>query len=178
MRLPLICMLAAMALTGCRYGEKIMWAGGGAPMQDTGSTGVTPGDDGGDGSDTGGSGYPPAGSDTGGGGPGDTQPPTVLDLQVSVEEYPDIGWVAEMELTYIDPDDDIDGGRVLLNIELDGSDPESFVLAIDDAEAVHNSSDGTVFFALEVPDSGVSGSVSAILEDANGNRSEPYGATL
>ncbi len=177
MRQPWIWALAAMALTGCRYGEKMMWAGGGAPMQDTGSDGVTPGG-GGDG-DTGlDTDNPPDGPGGDTGNSGATQPPTVLDLQISVEEYPDIGWVAEMELTYTDPDDDISGGKVLLDVEIEGSEPESFTLAIDDAEAVHNESNGTVFFALSVPQSNVSGSVNVVLEDANGNQSEPYPASF
>jgi hypothetical protein len=167
MRTLWICVLAMISLTACRYGEKAMWAGGGVPLsEDTGINQVTP-----PGNDTGG----PI-DDTGGGGGNATTPPTILDVAASVEDYPGTttGWAMEVTLTYTDPDNDIDGGEVVVDVVLEGAEPQSLTVPIDGAQAVHREEEGTVFMAVEVPDSSVQGSVIVVLQDANGNRSEPF----
>jgi hypothetical protein len=106
----------------------------------------------------------------------DTSPPTILDVSVSVEDYPGTttGWAMELSLTYTDPDNDIDGGEVVVDLVLEGSEPQSLSVPIDGAQAVHREEDGTVFMAVEVPDSSVQGTVIVVLQDANGNRSESF----
>jgi hypothetical protein len=161
----MIWLLAALALSGCRYGEKMLMAGGGTPVsEDTGSDSVTP-----NGGDTGG----PIDDDTGPSGNSGV-PPSVLDVDVSVEEYPDIGWVIEVTLTYADPDQDVEGGLVVLDVALDDVEPAQLQIPIDGSQAIHDAEDGTVFLAVQIPDSNASGNMTVFLQDANGNRSDPF----
>jgi len=159
--------LGATLTSGCRYGEVLAFAGGGkATQEDTGNGGSpSPSDDTSGPTDD--SGHSPGGS-----------APAILNVEISLEEYPDISWVAEFTLTYTDADDDVNGGKVEIDAELDGEDPVSFKVPIDGSQAIHDADDGTVFLAVSVNNGSVSGDVSVVLVDAAGMVSDPYDISL
>ncbi len=163
--IPLLA-LAALLTTGCRYGEVLAFGGGGKSLEaDTGSDGTADGDD---------TGMP---VDDTGGVPGGS-PPSILNVSTSIEDYPDISWVAELTVTFTDPDGDVDGGSVEILAELDGQDPLELSVAIDGSQAIYDSDEGTIFLAMSVNDGDVSGYLTLVLEDASGLMSEPYDLSL
>jgi len=101
-------------------------------------------------------------------------PPTILNINTSIEEYPDISWVVEMTVTYTDPDNDVDGGSVSVMAMIDGQDPEEISFPIDGSQAIDDPEDGTVFMALMVNNGSVSGTLSVVLSDSAGQMSEPF----
>ena len=163
--IPLLLIAAALS-SGCRYGEVLAFGGGGkASGTDTSASGPNTGDDtGGPGDDT--------------SNPSSGTAPSILNLQTSLEEYPDISWVVELTLTYTDPDDDVDGGSVEITALIDGQDPLEITVPIDGSQAIHDPDDGTVFLAVAVNDGNVTGSVSVVLLDSAGLESDPYDQPL
>jgi hypothetical protein len=166
--IPLLALVAVLT-TGCRYGEVLAFGGGGKGLgPDTGGDGGTSTD----GDDTA---FPP--DDSGMGPTG--SPPSILNVSTSVEDYPDIGWVAELTITYTDPDGDVDGGKVDIVADLDGQDEILDIsVPIDGSQAIDDAEEGTVFLALQVNDGDVSGSMTLQLMDAADNSSEPYDLPL
>jgi hypothetical protein len=162
--IPLLLIAAALS-SGCRYGEILAFGGGGKPLATDTDGGSSTGDD--TGTPTNDTGEPSWGT-----------APSILNLQTSLEEYPDISWVVELTVTYTDPDDDVDGGKVELTALLDGQDPMEITVPIDGSQAIHDPDDGTVFVALRVNDGDVSGSLSVVLVDSAGLKSEPYDQPL
>jgi len=104
--------------------------------------------------------------------------PVLLDVRTSIEDYPDIGWVMEVTLTYTDPNQDVDGGLVMLDATLDEAAPEQFQIPIDGSQAIHDADDGTVFLAIQVSDAATSGTLSVTLVDANGHHSNTLTVTI
>jgi len=162
--IPLLLIAAALS-SGCRYGEVLAFGGGGKPADTDTAGGSSTGDD--TGTPTDDTGDTPWGA-----------APSILNLQTDVEEYPDISWVVELTVTYTDPDDDVEGGAVELTALIDGQDPMEITVPIDGSQAIHDRDDGTIFLAVAVNDGDVSGSLTVVLVDSAGLKSEPYEQAL
>ncbi len=153
--------IGILLATGCKRGEELLpWGGGGTenPINTTGGTDDTASPEGDD------TGYPP---DPPGGG----EPPVLLEVEASFDDYPNVGWVIETRMTFTDVDNDVDGGKVLLSVALEGEEPEEQIIAIDGTGAIHMADQGQVFFAIEVANDSVEVLMDVALEDRAGNMS-------
>jgi hypothetical protein len=134
-----LALCIGIAIIGCRYGEQMVFATGGEKNN------ISTGDKDDDETvwdDTGAPADDTAGQGLGG------EPPVLHDLDASVDEYPDIGWVVEVVASYSDADDDLDGGKVLVIAVLDGAEAEEQWISIDGSDARIDFDAGTVEFVL------------------------------
>jgi hypothetical protein len=163
--IPLLLISAALS-TGCRYGEVLAFGGGGKASLPSSGT------------DTGSSGSNPDTGPIDTAEPLDGGAPSILIIQTSIEDYPDISWVVELTITYTDPEGDVDGGSVEMFTEIEGQEPMEISIPIDGSQAINDSEDGSVFLAIAVNDGNVSGNIGVVLVDAAGQQSEPYDLSL
>ena len=105
-------------------------------------------------------------------------PPQLLGVDLEVEEYPEISWVLEVEVHFVDSDQDVDGGSLELYAALNGEDTVHHVLPIDGIQALVRPDRGTVFTAIMISGRDVWGTVDVILVDRAGNYSDVLHGSL
>lgn len=123
----------------------------------------------------------------GGGGDDDTGPgcgepgaPAITDHRAAFADYPNIGDVIELGLTFCDEEGDLPGGQVRLSVGLVDATPSELVDKFDQdgqGEACYIEED-EVICAISGVDTAESYSVTASVEDAQGNASNEISATV
>lgn len=109
--------------------------------------------------------------------------PVLTDILGTFEDYPNIGDVVEVVITYEDNEGDVDGGVVHLDMEsVDTGATASFDVDIDGelARAEINPDDDStvVIVAVQVPSTRDSYLVTVTIEDAGGNESNELEVTV
>lgn len=117
----------------------------------------------------------------------DEDAPVIEDVSVAFEDYPGVGDVIEMQITWSDAQDDMEGGRVFYNVTGDQYDNEPFTLDVvldSDVsgaanEAYIDSDTGKIILALAGVDTTQTYTFTEILiQDALNNDSATVEATL
>lgn len=149
-------VMAAMAMVACTSGDSGLNTGGSSNDpdvwgDDTAPSGDDPGDDG--------------------------DAPTIRELVVFFDNYPNIGDVLEIQAVFEDAQDDVDGGTLDFTIV-----PASTGEGVDQQAEINGSDarveDGAVMVTLQDIEVNDSYEVRAVLTDASGNRSdEAVGST-
>jgi hypothetical protein len=126
--------------------------------------------------------------DSGGGDSGDdTGPacgepgaPVITESRAAFADYPNIGDVIELGLTFCDEEADVAGGQVKLSVGVVDGTPSDLVDKFDQdgqGEACYIQDD-EVICAISGVDTGESYSLTARIEDAQGNKSNEISATV
>ncbi len=116
--------------------------------------------------------------DTAGGG--DAGAPVLTDIDLTWEEYPNIGNVLQFVAKYTDEGDDIVGGMCFIDVYNGDEAAGSFELEVSDdpdGEGVCVAVSGSLIFAIEDLDDGKSGGVSVEVMDGSRNVSATYEAS-
>lgn len=125
--------------------------------------------------------------DSGGGGGDDTGPacgepgaPVITDHRAAFADYPNIGDVIELGLSFCDEEGDVPGGEVKLSVGVVDGTPSELVDKFDQdgqGEACYIEDD-EVICAISGIDTAESYSLTARIEDAQGNSSNEIDATV
>jgi hypothetical protein len=114
--------------------------------------------------------------------PGCDEPgaPAITDHRAAFADYPNIGDVIELGLTFCDEEADVPGGQVKLSVGVVDGTPSDLVDKFDQdgqGEACYIQED-EVICAISGVDTGESYSLTASIEDAQGNASNEISATV
>ena len=111
---------------------------------------------------------------------GEPGAPAITDHRAAFAEYPNIGDVIELGLTFCDEEDDVAGGQVKLSVGIVDGTPSDLVDKFDQdgqGEACYIQED-EVICAISGVDTAESYSLTALIEDAQGNKSNEISATV
>lgn len=124
-------------------------------------------------------------SGDGGGGEYDGVSPEITEVSAEFYTPPNLPTVVEVYAWWSDPQEDVDGGKVVLSVESSGGDSLNTTLAIDGPEArLDDDLDGSpVWFWLSGEGGGAiddtqSYDITIKLKDTAGNTSDPYTVTV
>ena len=111
---------------------------------------------------------------------GEPGAPVITESRAAFADYPNIGDVIELGLTFCDEEDDVSGGQVTLSVGVVDGTPSELVDKFDQdgqGEACYIQDD-EVICAISGVDTGESYSLTARIEDAQGNKSNEISATV
>ena len=87
------------------------------------------------------------------------------------EDYPNIGFLLEIGISYTDANDDVDGGQLILGFEDEASGDGSEFTTDIGGEFAYIDSSGEIILAVDGVDSGLDYTVTAVIRDVAGNSS-------
>ncbi|MEY3209876.1 MAG: hypothetical protein RIT28_357 [Pseudomonadota bacterium] len=111
---------------------------------------------------------------------GEPGAPVITESRAAFADYPNIGDVIELGLTFCDEEADVPGGQVKLSVGIVDGTPSDLVDKFDQdgqGEACYIQED-EVICAISGVDTGESYSLTARIEDAQGNESNEISATV
>lgn len=111
---------------------------------------------------------------------GEPGAPVITESRAAFADYPNIGDVIELGLTFCDEEADVAGGQVKLSVGVVDGTPSDLVDKFDQdgqGEACYIQDD-EVICAISGVDTGESYSLTARIEDAQGNKSNEISATV
>jgi hypothetical protein len=111
---------------------------------------------------------------------GEPGAPAITDHRAAFADYPNIGDVIELGLTFCDEEADVPGGQVKLSVGVADGAPSDLVDKFDQdgqGEACYIQ-DEEVICAISGVDTAESYSLTALIEDAQGNASNEISATV
>ncbi len=103
-------------------------------------------------------------------------PPEIVNISAGVDNWTTLGWVIVTIVTFSDPDDDLQGGRVYLTVTDYTGEIDEFELTINGQDAVIDGEELT--FAISDIEYTERYDLVVQLEDAAGNTSEEWEAVV
>ena len=97
--------------------------------------------------------------------------PVITAMRAGFEDYPNIGFLLEIGISYTDANDDVDGGQLILGFEDEASGDGSEFTTDIGGEFAYIDSSGEIILAVDGVDSGLDYTVTAVIRDVAGNSS-------